>query len=69
MLLPVSSSPTAQELERLLLLRDPELVEASREVDRTLLRWALELTPLERLRACMRTTSTLDSLRRGALVR
>jgi hypothetical protein len=64
----VSSSPTAHELERVLALRDPDLVEASHEVDRTLLRWSLELTPLERLRACTRTATTLELLR-GALAR
>lgn len=55
------------ELE--LALRDPEVVEASYEVDRTLLRWSLELSPLERLRACTRVTHALDGLRRGTLGR
>ncbi len=69
MLVPVVPSPTAQELEHSLSLRDPDLVEASYEVDRTLLRWSLELTPLERLRSCTRTTTTLDNLRRGTFPR
>ena len=69
MLLKVPLSLTAQELEQWLALRDPDLVEASHEVDRTLLRWSLELTPLERLRACARTTATLERLRRGTPVR
>lgn len=63
----MATAPTALELEGA--LQDPELVEASREVDRTLLRWSLELSPLERLRACTRTTTTLSFLRRGAVTR
>lgn len=69
MLVLVPPSPTAQELEHSLSLRDPDLVEASHEVDRTLLRWSLELTPLERLRSCTCTTTTLENFRRGTFAR
>ncbi|MEM9457372.1 MAG: hypothetical protein AAGF11_24545 [Myxococcota bacterium] len=44
---------------------DPDLLEAANEVDVSLLRWSLGLTPLERLRACTRTAGTLERLRRG----
>lgn len=54
---------TANEVERAVAAEDPELVEASYEVDLTLLRWALGLTPLERLRACTQATETLARLR------
>lgn len=43
---------------------DPELIAASREVDRSLLRWALALSPRERLRMCSRAASLLLRLRR-----
>lgn len=69
MLFPVVPSPTARELELELSLRDPDLVEASHEVDPTLLRWSLELSPLERLRSCTSTTTTLENLRRGTFAR
>lgn len=58
---------TADEVEQAVALRDPELVEAAREVDQTLLRWSLGLTPLERLRACTQATSTLERLRHASL--
>lgn len=67
MIFAVPSDPTSLELE--LALQDPEVVEASYEVDRTLLRWSLQLSPLERLRACTRVTAGLDTLRRGTLTR
>jgi ribosomal-protein-alanine N-acetyltransferase len=38
---------------------DPLIVEAAREVDGTLLDWALSLSPRERLRACTRATAAL----------
>ena len=60
--MPPLPAPTANEVEHAVALRDPELVEASHEIDRTLLRWALGLTPLERLRACTQATSTLERL-------
>ncbi|MBK7830061.1 hypothetical protein [Nannocystis sp.] len=60
---------TANEVEHAVALRDPELVEASHEIDRTLLRWALGLTPLERLRACTQATSTLERLRHASVNR
>ena len=44
------------ELEELLL-------EASREVDRTLIRWALSLSPLDRLRAATASAVSLEALR------
>lgn len=56
----------ADEVERAVAAVDPELVEAAREVDRTLIRWSLGLTPLERLRACTRATSTLERLRHAS---
>ncbi|MFZ1866796.1 MAG: hypothetical protein WAU39_21420 [Polyangiales bacterium] len=41
-----------------------ELVrEAAREVDRTLIQWALSLSPLDRLRASMRSAASLQVLR------
>lgn len=61
--------PTADEVEQAVALQDPELVEAAREVDQTLLRWSLGLTPLERLRACTQATSTLERLRHASLDR
>lgn len=57
---------TADELEQAISAVDPELVEAAREIDRTLLRWSLSLTPLERLRACSRTAATLARLRHAS---
>lgn len=50
----------ADEVGQAVALRDPELVEAAREVDQTLFRWSLGLTPLERLCACTQATSTLE---------
>lgn len=44
---------------------DPELVEAANEVDVTLLRWSLGLSPLERLQMCTQMAGALDGLRRG----
>jgi [ribosomal protein S5]-alanine N-acetyltransferase len=38
---------------------DPLVVEATREVDGTLLDWALSLSPRERLRACSKATAAL----------
>ena len=38
---------------------DPLIVEAAREVDGTLLDWALGLSPRERLRACTKATAAL----------
>ncbi|HEY6476696.1 MAG TPA: hypothetical protein VI456_08940 [Polyangia bacterium] len=38
---------------------DPLIVEAAREVDPTLLDWALGLSPRERLRACSNATGAL----------
>ena len=38
---------------------DPLVVEAAREVDPTLLEWALSLSPRERLRACSNATIAL----------
>ncbi|MEM9459382.1 MAG: hypothetical protein AAGF11_34705 [Myxococcota bacterium] len=61
----MSTISTASVLERVLASTDPQLVAAADEVDVSLLWWSLGLTPLERLRACTRTASTLERLRRG----
>lgn len=61
----VASNLTVSELEQVLARTDPDLLEAANEVDVSLLRWSLGLTPLERLRACTRTAGTLERLRRG----
>ena len=37
--------------------------EAAREVDRTLIRWALSLSPLDRLRAAVSSAASLQALR------
>ena len=37
--------------------------QAAREIDRTLIDWALSLSPLERLRASMRSAASLEALR------
>lgn len=58
-------TPTVADLERAFAERDPELLEAVQDLDLSLLRWSLGLTPLERLRACSGTTRTLDRLRHG----
>ncbi|MDD5309204.1 MAG: hypothetical protein PHU25_17970 [Deltaproteobacteria bacterium] len=54
-------TPTYEEL-----IRDiPEdIVAASREVDRTLIRWLLSLPPLERVAWSMRTAAALQAFRR-----
>lgn len=43
---------------------DPVLIEASKEVDRSLLQWSLNLTPLQRLEACTRATRALSRFKR-----
>jgi hypothetical protein len=45
---------------------DPLLTQAADEVDRSLLAWALSLTPRERLRACSNTTRALARFQRVA---
>lgn len=45
---------------------DPLLHEAAREVDGTLLDWALRLSPRERLRACSNATRALARFTRVA---
>lgn len=61
---PVRRTPERYaELERVVAERDPELVAAVAEVDWTLLRWSLSLSPLERLRAASRAASALTRLR------
>ena len=52
-----------EELARRIQARDPDLVAAVDEVDWTLLRWSLGLSPLERIRACSQATRTLGRLR------
>jgi len=41
-----------------------EIVAASREADRTLIRWLLSLPPLERVAWSMRTAAALEAYRR-----
>ncbi|MCH9685105.1 MAG: hypothetical protein K0V04_26950 [Deltaproteobacteria bacterium] len=65
----MAAEPTSDDLERVLAFVDPELLQAADEVDVSLLRWSLGLTPLERLRACTTTASALDWLRRGSIAR
>lgn len=45
-------------------LDDPLVQQAAREVDPTLLDWALSLSPRERLRACTRATNALSRFAR-----
>ena len=45
---------------------DPEVLQASYEVDRGLIRWSLAMSPLERLRAATRSARVLARLRRAA---
>lgn len=45
---------------------DAALRAAVNEVDRTLIRWMLGLTPLERLAACSNAAQALHRYRRGA---
>jgi hypothetical protein len=52
----MSEAPKPRPAERSL---DPLVVEAAREVDQTLLDWALSLSPRERLRACSNAAITL----------
>lgn len=49
-----------------LLADDTALQAAAAEVDRTLIRWMLSLTPLERLRASTNAARALYRFRRGA---
>jgi hypothetical protein len=49
------SNSQAEELEEL-------FVQASREVDRTLIHWALSLSPLDRLRAATKSAASLEAL-------
>jgi hypothetical protein len=43
---------------------DPLLIEASKDVDRSLLQWSLSLTPRQRLQACTRATRALSKFKR-----
>ena len=45
---------------------DPLILQAAREVDSTLLDWALGLSPRERLRACSNATKALDKYVRAS---
>jgi hypothetical protein len=45
---------------------DPLVLESVGDVDYGLLRWSLQLSPRERLRACSRAAATLARLRRAA---
>ncbi|MGB5268483.1 MAG: hypothetical protein WBN30_17955 [Polyangiales bacterium] len=53
------TSPSESQPEELEVL----LLEASREVDRTLIQWALALSPLDRLRAATSSAASLEALR------
>ncbi|MCB9701150.1 MAG: hypothetical protein H6711_04620 [Myxococcales bacterium] len=58
--------PTAiAVIEARLAALDPDIVQASYEIDLSLLRWSLSLTPLERLRSCTRSARALARLRRA----
>jgi hypothetical protein len=46
--------------------RDPELQQIVREVDRSLIRWSIERTPLERLRGATKNLRGLRRFRRVA---
>ena len=53
----VSDKPTkAREVDEL-------IRRAARDVDRTLIQWALSLSPLDRLRAAVRSAASLQTLR------
>ncbi|OGS01833.1 MAG: hypothetical protein A2V88_17880 [Elusimicrobia bacterium RBG_16_66_12] len=52
-------------LRNRLMATDPLLVEAADEVDAALLRWALALSPWERLRASAQALAFLSSFRRA----
>jgi hypothetical protein len=56
---PPQAAPPAIHVE------DDEIVAASYEVDRTLLRWALSLSPRERLQAATRTARMLGRFHRA----
>ena len=43
---------------------DPLVLEASDDVDRSLLAWSLAMSPRERLRACTRATRALSKFKR-----
>ncbi|MBK8266478.1 MAG: hypothetical protein IPK80_34775 [Nannocystis sp.] len=45
---------------------DPEVLQASYEVDLGLIRWSLAMSPIERLRAATRSARVLARLRRSA---
>jgi hypothetical protein len=53
------SGPPDNEIDDL----DELLEQAVREVDRTLIHWALSLSPLDRLRAATKSAASLESLR------
>ncbi|MDH3623482.1 MAG: hypothetical protein OES69_12520 [Myxococcales bacterium] len=53
-----ASNSETKELDELLL-------QASREVDRTLIHWALSLSPLDRLRAAISSAASLEALSRA----
>jgi hypothetical protein len=62
----LSRARGACALETRVAALDPDLVEASYEVDLGLLRWSLAMTPVERLRACTRSARALARLRSTA---
>ena len=58
-----SPAEVLEAIERDLAERDPELLAAVSEVDLSLVRWSLSLSPIERLRVCTRNARVLDRLR------
>jgi hypothetical protein len=52
-----------EEVWRLVAERDPLLIAAAEDVDRTLIAWYLSLSPVERLDACSRAAAALFGLR------
>lgn len=64
--MPRSPAEALEAIERDLAERDPELLAAVSEVDLSLVRWSLSLSPIERLRVCTRNTRALDRLRNAA---
>ena len=51
------------ELKQWLARVDPELLEAAKDVDRSLLRWMLSLSPLQRLDAASKAARGLAGFR------
>jgi hypothetical protein len=56
----------AAEARRYVATRDPELLTAAAEVDRSLLSWSLAQSPRQRLDACTNAARALGRFRRAA---